>query len=72
MLEATPELLDKRLNIKSCAASVYSVIPMFCMRTSRKGTQVKVTLSLAEVPRAEVGEGHVHNSEGLLEKLGPV
>lgn len=72
VLESTHELLDKRFSINSYAASVYSVIPMFCMRASRKGTQVKVTLSVAEVRGTEVDEGHVENSEELLEKIGPI
>lgn len=45
---------------------------MFCMRASRKGTQVKVTLTVAEVRGTEVDEGHVENSEELLEKIGPI
>lgn len=67
VLEAMHELLDKRFSINNYTASVCSVTPMFCMRRSRKGTQVKVTLSVAEIHGAEV-----ENSEELLEKLGPI
>lgn len=45
---------------------------MFSMRESRKGTQVKVTLAVAEMCGAEVDEGHLEDSQGLLEKLGPI
>lgn len=70
MLEAARELLDIRLRIKSCAASVCSVFPMSCMRASREGTQVKMTLPVPGVHEAELDGGHLENSEGLLEKLG--
>lgn len=43
MLEAARELLDRRLRKKTSAASVCTVIPILYMRTSRKGTQVKMT-----------------------------
>lgn len=46
MLEATSELLDRRLRIKTSAASASTVIQIPCMRTSRKGTQVKMTQPL--------------------------
>lgn len=49
-----------------------SVIPKFCRRASRKGTQVKVTLSVAEEHGAEVDKGHLEYSERLLGKVGPV